>query len=317
MFFYFLNKLFRLIFIAFCLWAIVRLFLFQVYTVPTDSMNNTYFDGDKIVVNKISYGSRLPITPLSIHIGDTKKYLDWISIPYFRIFGYSKIHHNDVIAFNLPTEFQFPIDERKESVKRCIALPGDIITIKKGDVYINNNIQNELTALKWFSVKYNQLIIDTLTIKQYIPLFTNSSITSGETDVFISQSSANSILKCKGIISIQKKYESTEKYSPTFFPNASIIKWNPDNFGPYYIPKKGQLISLTKNAILLYSYLIEKHENNTLGTRNDSVFINGSYAKYYAFKMDYYFCIGDNRYNSIDSRYWGLIPENHIIGIAQ
>ena len=98
MFLNYLNKFLRIVFIAFCVWIIARIFLFQVYTVPTDSMNNTYVEGDKVVVNKLAYGARLPITPLSFHIGNTKKYVDWITIPYLRIKGYSDIKNNDVLG---------------------------------------------------------------------------------------------------------------------------------------------------------------------------------------------------------------------------
>ena len=306
-----LNKLLRIVFFAFCLWLLVRVFVFQVYTVPTNSMNNTLVDGDLVFVNKLTFGARIPITPLSIHLGNTKKYLDWIEIPYLRIFAYSKIYHNDIIVFNLPSETLLPVDERKESVKRCVGLPGDFITIKQGDLYVNERLQSEFDVLKWYNFKKNQ--IDTICLKKII----NYDFNLDKTNFYLSQKSVDSLRKCDGSLFIQKKYNSSENYSPIFFPNNPKIKWNPDNFGSYYIPKKGQKLPLTEAALLLYSYIIEKYENNTIKLSGDSVFINNVYSKNYTFQMNYYFVLGDNRYNSIDSRYWGLVPENHIIGVAQ
>ncbi len=303
-----LNKFLRIIFFAFSLWLLVRIFVFQAYTVPTDSMNNTLIDGDVVFVNKLAFGARFPITPLSIHLGNIKKYLDWIQIPYLRISGYSNISYNNIIVFNLPTETLLPVDERKESVKRCIGLPGDFITIKQGDVYVNNRLQAEPDALKWYYLKINS--IDTICLKK-------NNLNFNETDFYISQKNVDSLSKCVGNLFIQKKYNSKEDYSPIFFPNNPKIKWNPDNFGPYQIPKEGLQIPLIESTLILYRYIIEKYENNTIKLVGDSVFINNTYSKNYTFQMNYFFVLGDNRYNSIDSRYWGLVPENHIIGIAQ
>jgi signal peptidase I len=286
----------KIIFWSLCSWLVIRIFFFQVYKVPSDSMNNTFKDGDYIFVNKLAYGPRIPITPLSVHFGNKKYFLDWLSIPYLRLPGYSEILLNDILVFNLPSEIAVPVDERKEYVKRCIGLPGDTIVIKQGDIYINHTL---IPALKEQIVWYELQKKD-------------SSIT----EHFISLSIHDSISKDSHTVSLKKKNILAEIYSPNFFPNAPQVRWNPDNIGPLYIPEKGKTIDLNKNNILLYQKIMEQLEHNTLTFKNDSVFVNGQFASSYTFKMNYYFVLGDNRYNSVDSRFWGFLPEDHIIGKA-
>ncbi len=225
-------------------------------------MRETLLEGDYIFVNKLTYGARFPITPLSLPIGNT--YVDWIKMPYLRMAGYSFIKRGDVIVFNFPMEEGVPVDERKPYVKRCVAVAGDTLSIKEGIIFINGKRSESITN----KMENSKFPID-------------SSV-----------------------------------YSPAVFPHNSQLKWNADNFGALFIPQKGRSIVLTKKNLVLYKDIIEKQENNKVTTKADSVFINDKYRRIYTFKMNYYFVMGDNRYNSIDSRFWGFVPENHLIGKA-
>lgn len=293
-----INNITKLLFWALCLWLFVRIFLFQVFKVPSDSMNQTFVDGDYIFVNKLAYGPRLPITPLSLHFGGQKHFLDWIQIPYLRLPGYSTVKANDILVFNLPADEGLPVDERKEYIKRCIGLPGDTVLIRLGNVYCNGRLMADLPQqVKWYAVK-------------------TVSEDSTPTDRYMTVGAADSLFKSDKTLGVEKKHIRPEMYSPSYFPHAPQLKWNPDNFGPLYIPKKGESISLNRANIILYQTLIAKYEGNTVTFKNDTVFINGTPASSYTFRFSYYFVLGDNRYNSIDSRFWGLLPEDHLIGKA-
>jgi signal peptidase I len=225
-------------------------------------MQNDLFEGDYIVVNKLAYGARLPITPLSLPFSSSTSFLTWIKLPYLRLPGYTHICRNDVMVFNLPTDTKVPVDERELYIKRCIALPGDTLKIDSGRIFINGKLQQDLGKVPDFRISP----------------------------------------------------QST--YSPNFFPHNSRFQWNLDYFGPLLIPKKGDSVKIDFNNLALYSKIIGELEGNKLETNGTGIYINGKKADSYTFKMNYYFAIGDNRHNSIDSRYWGFVPEDHIIGKA-
>ncbi|MBI3239877.1 MAG: signal peptidase I [Flavobacteriia bacterium] len=260
-----LNRFTRIVFWSFLSWLIFRSCVMQVYKVPTGSMNNTFQEGDYIVVNKLAYGARTPMTPLSLPFGHT--YLDWISFSYHRLPGFSSIQRDDILVFNYPAEKDLPIDHRKEYVKRCVGLAGDVISIKKGIVYVNGRKRNEVaTAIPIYARKYKRTATDSLF------------------------------------------------YSPAYFPHSGSVKWNSDRFGPLLVPKKGTRIRLTHEQLLIYREVIESYEQKEVRELNELFFIDGKRQKYYTFELNYYFVLGDNRANSLDSRFWGFVPEDHIIG---
>jgi signal peptidase I len=292
-----LNKFLKILFWSLVLWLFVRLFLVQGFKVPTASMNNTLREGDYILANKLAYGARIPITPLSLHIAGEKYFLDVLQLPYLRIPGYAAVKRNDILIFNLPTENQLPVDERREYVKRCIGLPGESISMEEGDVYINQ-------SHKPLAAPPGQLRRYAVSVKGF-PF---------PRDLYLTASDAQQISKSDTVTNVQQTY--IQGYSPTYFPHAPQIKWNPDQFGPLWIPKKGTMLKLDRATLPLYQSIIELYEGNVITFKDEAILINGKVESYYTFRMDYYFVMGDNRYNSIDSRFWGFVPEDHLIGKA-
>jgi signal peptidase I len=248
-----LNKIVKLLFFAFLIWIATRVFIFRIFQVPTASMHQTLLEGDYIFVNKLAYGARLPITPLCFP-GNGKIYLDWLHLPYVRIPGFTKVKLNDVIVFNYPIEDDFPVDMRKEYIKRCIALPGDSLTIVSGVHFVNGKKQDNPETIL-YSYRAHSIEKDT--------------------NLFVTQKNADSFLKTKNFLSIAKNILPPSSYNPSLFPNSSVFKWNLDYFGPFYIPKKGATIPLNAKTLLLYKHVIEKYEGNTLIQKQDSILING------------------------------------------
>lgn len=277
-------------------------------------MHGTLFEGDYVVINKLAYGARLPITPMSLQLGGEKKYVDWIQIPYLRFFGFSDIKRNDVVAFNYALTDDLPIDMREEYIKRIVALPGDTLQITGSKVYVNSVMDEPPFIYKNYSIK-SERVIDTLVLKR-LHILPGTSADQVNYNFFMSAAQADSLYKLKYISSITLQPYSKEYYHPAVFPNYASLPWNYDFFGPLYIPREGDSIMLDKTNISIYQRIIERFEEEKFSFKNDTVFINDKATLYYTFKNNYYFVIGDNRYNSTDSRNWGFIPESHIIGRA-
>jgi signal peptidase I len=304
--------------------VIVKAFFFWVYVIPSTSMEKTLLPGDLIFVNKMSYGIRLPITPITFPLShqkmplnnNYKAYMDFIEFPYIRLFS-SQIERNDVVVFNYPIEKDIPVDHRSFYIKRCIGMPGDIISIKNKEVLINNET---LPFPKEVCFNYH--------VKSAIKLNNDTLIKYGITDggrlsgenywqLTLSDSAKKALSKLNYIISIKPLNINEDFYADYIFPFHENYPWNIDFYGPLSIPKKGEVVALDTNNIFLYQKIIEDYEENELEQIGNQFIINGDTVNNYTFKMDYYFMMGDNRHNSSDSRFWGFVPENHIVGKAK
>lgn len=310
---------------------ILKAFIFEPFAIPSDSMDATLVAGDYIVVNKLAYGARLPMTPLSIPfshqtIDGMPAYVEWIKIPYTRIPGYADISYNDVVVFNFPAEdlfpmngdtTRYPIDHRTHFIKRLVGLPGDTLQIIDREVFVNK-VQLALPEKVIFNyvIKMDSTRRDSIHLEKLGMLRESQQGKYLLYTVSLLPAQADSIRLLRQVISVEPELSRAGLYDEQLFPHSEKFPWNLDNYGKIVIPKKGMTVKLTVDSLPLYERVIVSYEHNRIDVKGDSIFLNGKPANSYTFKMNYYFVMGDNRHYSMDSRYWGFVPEDHIVGRA-
>ena len=286
----------------------------------------------------MNYGARVPMTTIalpmvhdSIPLTKNKSYLTYPQLPYMRLPGIQNIDRTDIVVFNWPvdTVFKFfdtskrraykPVDKKSNYVKRCVGIPGDNLSIKDGVIYIDGKLlQLPERAKPQFSYK---VAFDGKTAVNLEYLFKDLDITDPAffTDdtkrdtLFLSaltEAGAQRLKNTPGITAVVRQI--SKDVDNGIFPH--INKWNRDNYGPIYIPEKGKTVPLTTETLPFYKAIISDYENNDLKVNGSEIRINGQIATSYTFGQNYYWMMGDNRHNSEDSRYWGFVPENHIVG---
>ncbi|XOV95126.1 MAG: signal peptidase I [Bacteroidota bacterium] len=303
----------------------IRWVFMEAYVIPTPSMERSLLVGDFLFVSKINYGPRTPKTPLQIPLThakiwgtETQSYLDWIQLPQLRLPSLDKVRRNDVVVFNYPPEFEHPKDLRTHYIKRCIAVPGDVLEIKKGQVYINGEVGEnpELMQYKYF-VETDQVIRDRIfsdyKIWEFRPII---SSTRGYI-VMTTEEVAKELEKLEFIKSVEPIFAESDYVESRIFPNSQFFPWNADYYGPLEIPGKEMTIDITEESLAKYGSTIEDYEElENVQITSDKLIIDGEAVSQYTFKKNYYFMMGDNRHNSEDSRYWGFVPDDFVVGEA-
>ena len=359
--------------------SVIRTFFLEAFTIPTSSLEKSLLVGDFLFVSKISYGAKVPQTPLAFPFAHhtmpfttgTKSYFEWIRLPYFRLPGLGKPKNNDIVVFNYPDgdtvaigaqytsyyelERVFgykalrdpnfkpdgerpignivarPVDKREFYVKRCVAIPGDKLQVKNAELYINDKqVPMPEHAQHFYYVTTSGFLFGDVYDGRFAPnkaLFDKFDMNIDEGTI-LNRVNDSTILyrlnmpvdvveKVKnygGVLSVVEKIDSVGDYQSNIFPHNPHYPWNNDNFGPITLPKAGATIKIDTSNICLYDRVIEVYDGNKLEVKNGKIYINDKESNTYTFKQDYYFMMGDNRHNSADSRSWGFVPFDHIVG---
>ncbi|MCF0159216.1 MAG: S26 family signal peptidase, partial [Bacteroidaceae bacterium] len=361
--------------IVFALIAVyfVTTFTFQNYAIPSASLEKSLLTGDYLFVSKVSYGPRVPMTPLTMPLTQHtmpwggKSYLEWPHWEYRRVAGLGKIELNDIVVFNYPSgdtvvvnpayqaqdyysmcysigqqlradpqvpdslpvmekraryqelyaagrsyilqnkqEFEGimsrPVDRRENYVKRCVGLPGDMLEIKDRIVYLNgqpNKEPDNVQYMYWVDTKVD--ITDDMAHELGISL---DDLGMPDKGVYYLPLTAQMIKTLEAMPEVVKSIKPDKRrFEDGIYPLNGGKHWDRDNYGPVWIPAKGQSIELNMDNIAVYERPIRIYEDNQLEIKDNRIYINGEEAKSYTFKMDYYWMMGDNRHNSADSRY--------------
>ena len=356
--------------------TLIRTFVFEAYTIPSASMEKTLLIKDFLFVSKMSYGPRIPNTPLSVPFvhnympfgSSRKSYSELIKLPYIRWFA-TPVKRGDAVVFNFPLgdtvinkdEYQsahpyyqvvreegnldeeagrkivlndpdrypiaiHPADKSDNYIKRCVGVAGDTLQVIDGRVYINHVVEQTppQSQMPYSVVTKGQPIDDDILKDEYDvdrekdALMRSGGMPAANTyEWYLTYAAAEKMKKSGFAVSVTPILENdwgNTKYAVE--PYVLRSKWQLDNFGPIWIPKKGATLALNDSTYSIYQRSIRVYEKNDFYSKDGKFYLNGKEVKDYTFKMDYYWMMGDNRHQSQDSRFWGFVPEDRVVGKA-
>ena len=299
----------------------IRLFVFEIYEIPSGSMESTLEPGDKILVNKLYYGPELPRSPFEIpwvnlvyySIPKARAAMDSIWWPSKRLNGFTKLKGGDVVVFNAPWKSETVM------IKRCVATPGEQIAVEQGVLKVNDerpafdqceNIRKRYNIYVAHDEAWNHLVEQ---LELEIPQFRKiqDRLYMGNLDKKLKQQLESMTITDSLVLKIH--YPDPK---PQCFPKSKDFNWSVDCYGPISIPYRNQTIAINDTSYTFYRGPMKQMEGEIIKRKKDQFYINDSIVTNYCFKHDYYFMMGDNRDYSRDSRYWGMISDEKIIGKA-